>query len=60
MNQNRNKVELTDKNKIYKDKEILKVISVVIGEKDSDSGYRVVLEDGSQEFVPAKHFEETE
>lgn len=59
MNNNRNKVKLTDQNRTYKGKEILKVISAVIGDSAKDNGYKVVLEDGSQEFIPAKHFEET-
>lgn len=57
MNDDLNKVKLTPENRIYKDKEILKVISVVVAEDAKDNGYMAVNEDGERVFVPAKHFE---
>lgn len=40
----------------YKGREVLKVLSAVIGEKASDTGYVCVMEDGEKEFIPARHF----
>jgi hypothetical protein len=50
MNQDLNKVKLP-KGASHKGKEILKILNVVVGEKDSESGYMAVNEDGDRVFI---------
>ena len=50
MNENKNEVALKKGTK-YKDKEILKVLSVIVSEKETF--YKCIMEDGSKQDVPA-------
>ena len=59
MENNRNKNELDLKNlPEYKGKNLLKVLNIVIGEKESENNYWCVNEDGDKVLVPATHFDE--
>ncbi len=50
LNENRNKVNVSEKK--LKELGILKVISAVISE-DEETKYRVIMESGESEFIPA-------
>lgn len=56
MNQDINDVKLP-KGAEVDGKSILKVLSATISEKDSESGYTVILEDGEKAFLTNKQFE---
>jgi hypothetical protein len=56
MNQDTNKVDVP-KGAVYKDKGVLKVLQAVIGDTAKDTGYKVLLDDGSAEFISQSQFE---
>jgi hypothetical protein len=55
MNQDLNDVKVP-KGATYKGQEVLRVLNSVVGESAKDSGYKVLLGDGRQEFISAANF----